>query len=206
MANAGNTSDRRAVTPDRPDLAGAMLPPPRDLLRDPLAYIAAEHGGQRALCSLMEDLAGAAGFDRDVAQAILRYLGQDFSRHVHDEENDLFPLLRDRCLPEDEIETVLGRLNAEHKDEHRLAGDVAAQLTDQLQREAPALDPALRDRLFQYARSLRRHLALENSIVLPLARTRLTPEDLAALSAAMRQRVEAGAGSGVAGATGRRTP
>jgi hemerythrin-like domain-containing protein len=191
MANERNRSGTKSPTPDQPDLSGAMLPPPRDLLRDPLAYIAAEHGGQRALCSLMEDLAGAAGFDRDIARAILRYLGQDFSRHVHDEENDLFPLLRDRCLPEDEIETVLGRLNAEHKDEHRLAGDVAAQLTELLERTVPALDSTLRERLFRYARSLRRHLALENSIILPLARTRLTREDLAALSAAMRQRVEA---------------
>ena len=206
MANAGNTFDRRAASPARPDLAGAMLPPPRDLLRDPLAYIAAEHGGQRALCSLMEDLAGTAGLDRDIAHAILRYLGQDFSRHVRDEENDLFPLLRDRCLPEDGIEAVLGRLNAEHKDEHELAGDVAAQLTDLLARGAPALDPALRDRLFQYARSLRRHLALENSIILPLARTRLTPEDLAALSESMRKRVEAGAASGMAGTTRSRSP
>lgn len=190
-------------TASEPDLAGAMLPPARTLLRDPLAYIAAEHGGQRALCNLMENLAGAAGFDRDIASAILRYLGRDFVRHVRDEELDLFPLLRARCLPEDEIEIVLARLNAEHKDEHRLAGDVEMQLRALLDGDAPALDDVLRERLFQYARSLRRHLALENSVILPLARARLTPDDLAALSAAMRARVVAVSAADAAGSSSR---
>jgi hemerythrin-like domain-containing protein len=203
MASARNRSDMRPPAADRPDLAGAMMPPPPGLLRDPLAYIAAEHGGQRALCNLMEDLAGACGFQQEVAGAILRYLGQDFSRHMRDEENDLFPLLRKRCLPEDEIETVLGRLHAEHKDEHRLAGGVESGLRALLDYKDPVLDAALRERLFQYARSLRRHLALENSIILPLARARLTPEDLVALAAAMRSRLQTGAGSDAAPAAGR---
>jgi hemerythrin-like domain-containing protein len=203
MANERNRSETRLPAPDRPDLAGAMMPPPPQLLHDPLAYIAAEHGGQRALCNLMEDLAGTPDFDREIAHSILRYLGQDFSRHMRDEENDLFPLLRSRCLPEDEIETMLGRLHAEHKDEHRLAGDLAAQLKELLDRDAPAIDATLRERLFQYARSLRRHLALENSIILPLARARLTSKDLAELSAAIRGRLQAGAGAGAAPTAGR---
>ena len=198
MAIAENCSDTSAPGPD---LDAAMLPPMPALLSDPLAYIAAEHGGQRALCNLMENLAGAASFDRDIAQAILRYLDGHFMRHVHDEENDLFPLLRQRCRPEDEIETALGRLNAEHKNEHRLAGDFAIRLKELLGQDDPVIDDAMRERLFQYARSLRRHLTLENSVILPLARARLTPDDLAALSAAMRKRIEAGAAG--AGATRR---
>ena len=195
-------SDPNRVAPE-PDLAGAMLPPPPALLRDPLAYIAAEHGGQRALCNLMENLAGAAGFDRDVASAILQYLSRDFVRHVRDEELDLFPQLRARCLPEDEIETVLARLNAEHKDEHRLAGDVEIQLRALLDRDAAALDADLRARLFQYARSLRQHLALENSVILPLARARLSADDLAALSAAMRARAAAASAADATGPSSR---
>lgn len=183
------------AAPDRPDLASPMIPPPISLLQDPLAYIAAEHGGQRALCNLMENVAGDPGFDRDAARAILRYLGQDFSRHVRDEEIDLFPLLRKRCLPEDEIDVVLARLNAEHKDEHRLAGDVESQLKELLDRDVSTLDAAFRERLFQYARSLRNHLALENSVILPMARARLTADDMVALSASMRERIGAGSGS-----------
>ncbi len=167
------------------------------MIRDPLAYIAAEHHGQRALCNLMEDLAGAPGFQPGIARAVLRYLGQDFLRHVRDEENDLFPLLRQRCLPEDEIETVLGRLHAEHKDENWLAGDVESQLMLALDRNVPTIDTALRERLFQHARSLRRHLALENSIILPLARARLTRDDLATMSAAMQARRRDTAGAAV---------
>lgn len=204
MTGARNRSGMRSSAAGRPDLAGAMMPPPPELLRDPIAYIAAEHGGQRALCSLMEDLAGAAGFDHGVARAILRYLGQDFLRHVRDEENDLFPMLRKRCLPEDEIENVLGRLHAEHKDEYRLAGSVDSDLTALLEQDEPSFDAAMRERLFQYARSLRRHLALENSIILPLARARLTPEDLAELSAAMRRRLQTGTGPDLSSSRGHR--
>ena len=188
---ASDRTTPNMAAPDRPDLVRPMIPPPISLLRDPLAYIAAEHGGQRALCNLMENVASDPGFDRDAARAILRYLGRDFSRHVHDEENDLFPLLRKRCLPEDEIEMVLARLNAEHKDEHRLAGDLESQLKELLDRDVSTLDAAFRERLFQYARALRRHLALENSVILPLARARLTPDDMVALSAAMRERIGA---------------
>lgn len=196
MARARIRSSTKVAVPTQPDLAAAMMPPPLSLLRNPLAYIAAEHGGQRALCNLIENFAGTPDFDHEVARAILRYLGRDFSRHVRDEESDLFPILRERCLPEDEIEIVLARLHAEHRDEKRLAGGVEHELTMLLEQKKPILDLALRERLFQYARSLRRHLALENSVVLPLARVRMTQADLAKLSTAMRNRLQAGAGSG----------
>jgi hemerythrin-like domain-containing protein len=173
-----------------------MLPPAGQLLRDPLAYIAAEHGGQRALCILMENLAGSPAFQRDVATEILRYLREDLADHVRDEEGDLFPVLRQRCLEEDDIELVLGQLNAEHKDEDRLASGLVAGLDDAMRDETPIMDSRLRERLFQYARALRRHLALENGIVLPLARARLTPEDLARLSQAMMNRRKGRSGSG----------
>ena len=206
MARARIPSNRKVTSASQPDLAAAMMPPPRSLLGNPLAYIAAEHGGQRALCNLIENLAGMPGFDREVARTILRYLGQDFSRHVRDEESDLFPILRERCLPEDEIETVLARLHAEHRDEHSRAGGVEHDLTVLLKQKRPAVDPALRERLFQYARSLRRHLALENSIVLPLARARMTQSDFVKLSTAMRNRLHASTGMGSTAAPGQRWP
>ena len=42
--------------------------------------------------------------------------------------------------------------------------------------------------MFDFARNERRHLALENSVVLPLARRRLSAEDLAGLSARLTAR------------------
>jgi hemerythrin-like domain-containing protein len=188
MAEIDEIPKRRRPALSRPDMNAAMEPPSHDLLRDPLAFIAAEHGGQRALCSVMEDLAGMPAFDRHLAVAILRYLKNDLVRHLMDEELDLFPLMRQRCLHEDEIDRILDRLNAEHKDEHRLAGELEAALETHLESTDRDLTPEVRACLFQYARSLRRHVALENSIILPLARARLTQDDLVTLSAAMVRR------------------
>jgi len=55
MATSDKAEDVYVSAPAEPDLAGAMLPPPFEMLRDPLAFIAAEHNGQRALSSMMEN-------------------------------------------------------------------------------------------------------------------------------------------------------
>jgi len=96
--------------------------------------------------------------------------------------------MRKRCLPEDEIGEILGMLNKEHKDEDRLAGGIADGLEGLIAGARSAIDADLRERLFKYARELRRHLAMENSIILPLARARLTAADLRALSRSMTRR------------------
>ena len=48
--------------------------------------------------------------------------------------------------------------------------------------------------MIDFARNERRHLALENSVVLPLARLRLSPEDLIRLSARLLRRRQPGGG------------
>ena len=88
MATSDKAEDVYVSAPAEPDLAGAMLPPPFEMLRDPLAFIAAEHNGQRALSIMMENLAGAAKVDLVLAGRVLRYLRRDLARHVHDEEGD----------------------------------------------------------------------------------------------------------------------
>jgi hemerythrin-like domain-containing protein len=148
-------------------------PAPPALLSDPLGFFFAEHFRQRRLCNLMEQLANAAALDRDLTSGILAFLQDDMVLHVQDEEEDLFPLMRRRCPPEDEIERVLSALTAEHAGDRHLSGLVVE---------------GLREAMVDFARNERRHLALENSIVLPLARLRLTEDDLAMLSACMTRR------------------
>jgi hemerythrin-like domain-containing protein len=171
------------------------------LLSDPLDFFFAEHFRQRELCNLIEDMAWAESLDRQAVEEVLGFLRHDMVLHVQDEEQDLFPLMRLRCPPEDGIERVLSALTAEHAGDHHLADVVIEGLEGALAAARPAsARPGLREAMIDLARNERRHLALENSVVLPLARLRLQPEDLTQLSEHLQRRRQDPADQGEAGA------
>lgn len=149
----------------------------RGLLARPLEFILADHLRQRTLCRLLDRFADAPALDRELARAAAEHLRRDLAIHVLDEEEDLFPLLRRRARPADDIERVLGLLSREHSEDDRLAETIAAGLGAVLDRGASSLDETLRAALRSFAERQRRHLAVENAIVMPLAEARLTPKD-----------------------------
>lgn len=156
---------------------------PTHLLSEPLEWFFAEHFRHRQLCELIDQIAAAVVFDGERITRVLEFLRNDLPLHVIDEEEDLFPLLRRRCAPEDELEVVLGRLSAEHRSDVDAARVVRLHLEHCLeQRRAPGLDPDKRKAMQAFASQERRHLGLENAVVLPIARLRLTAADLANLS------------------------
>jgi hemerythrin-like domain-containing protein len=164
-------------------------PIPMALLSDPLGFFFAEHFRHRKLCNLMEQMAVATSLDPDLAIGVITFLRHDMVLHVEDEEEDLFPLMRQRCSPEDEIEKVLSSLSAEHVGDRHLAQLVVEGLQAALaDGRAPCEHAGLREAMLDFARNERGHLALENSVVLPLARLRLAADDIADLSARMRRR------------------
>lgn len=163
------------------------------LLSDPLDFFFAEHFRQRKLCNLVEQMALAEALDPLLAKEVLAFLRHDMVLHVQDEEQDLFPLMRQRCPSEDEIERVLSALTAEHAGDRHLAGIVIEGIETALRdSQAIAAQDGLREAMIDFARNERRHLALENSVVLPLARLRLTPDDLQQLSARLLERRQSG--------------
>lgn len=165
------------------------------LLSDPLDFFFAEHFRQRKLCNLIEEMALAETLDWTLTAEVLDFLRNDAVLHVQDEEEDLFPLMRERCPPEDEIERVLSALTAEHAGDRHLADLVIEGLEKALaEAQPPSAFPGLREAMIDFARNERRHLALENSVVLPLARRRLLPDDLVRLSARLLRRREESAG------------
>lgn len=167
------------------------------LLGDPLDFLFAEHFRHRKLCNLVEEMALAETLDRTLAVEVLDFLRHDMALHVQDEEEDLFPLMRLRCPPEDEIERVLSALTAEHAGDRHLADLLTDGLQKALSEEQPPSSlPGLREAMIDFARNERRHLALENSVVLPLARRRLSQEDLVRLSARLLRRRQPDGGEG----------
>ena len=158
-------------------------PLPPELVHEPLNWLFAEHYRHRQLCHLIERVGTATVLLTDEAHEILTFLRHDMPLHVIDEEDDLFPLLRRRCQAADELDSVLGALSAQHHDDLNRA----RALIDSLERaladgRAPGQDRESRRVFTDFALHERRHIALENAVVLPIARLRLTAADLRSLS------------------------
>ncbi|MGL4974756.1 MAG: hypothetical protein ACRC56_05640, partial [Bosea sp. (in: a-proteobacteria)] len=95
---------------------------------------------------------------------------------------------RRRALPADDLGTVLARLS----EDHRLSDMMVHAIVDILA-ATPGDDPVRLDRqarevMQAYAASEHRHLAMENGIVMAIARIRLKPADLRSISQAMKLR------------------
>lgn len=154
---------------------------------NPLDQILQEHLRQREICAKLDRLANLEQSDSELAVEVLPHFDTLLARHVHDEEDDLYPLLRRRSDPDDDINETLDRLMLKHQISLKLAVRVKAIVT------AMARDSSLPDAdeaaaLIGFAAHERRHLIVENAIVLPMARARLTNEDLAELRARMKKR------------------
>ena len=164
-------------------IAAARFQRPLDLLR-------ADHDRQDTFCCRLDALATdpEAEVEPEAYRALLAYLVQDLPLHTRDEEEDLFPLLHKRSRPEDGIKEVLIQLTREHA----LDGDLAGFLIDDMRALAERITPSPPMRFCINARAFaetqRRHLGWENRLVLPLARPRLTPADLAAMGRNMAAR------------------
>lgn len=156
---------------------------PDDLLSDPIAWFFAEHHRHRQFCDLMQRTSMSTTFDEEVVSWLLDFVVHELALHVLDEEEDLFPLMRARAQPEDDLDAVLGRLSAEHAKDLTRAAAVRHHLEICLRQRAPISRNNVRRRALEsFAIQERGHLALENAVVLPIARLRLTERDLVELS------------------------
>ena len=117
----------------------------------------------------------------DVLRAMLFYVDEFPERLHHPKESDLlFPMVR---LREPDLAPVLDQLDADHARgeasvrelQHRL---LAYELLGESRRQA------FEEAAERYVDRYLRHMALEESTILPIARDRLTAEDWAELGAA----------------------
>ncbi|MHA6288158.1 hemerythrin domain-containing protein [Maricaulis sp. CAU 1757] len=157
-------------------------PIPLDLLREPLVWFFAEHYRHRDACFRLTELRQSDLFDDAVFQDLHDFLDRDLPLHVLDEEDDLFPLMLERCKPDDRIESVLDMLSAEHANDMSAADAVKALLVRALaDRSGLARYADAGARIDTFCRQQHRHIAVENAVVLPIARRRLTEGDLVTL-------------------------
>jgi hypothetical protein len=166
----------------------ALRPPRFALLEEPLEYILADHFRQRSLCAALQRFAAAGFALRAEADAVVGFMEMDLHLHHEDEEKDLFPRLRRRALPEDDLGVALARLSDDHRRGLQMASDIVAALAASPAESRQRLTPQACDLMRAYAASEHRHLAVENAVVLTIARIRLTRGDLKAMSRAMKSR------------------
>lgn len=163
------------------------------LVTNPIGYIRADHQRQRDLCRAVEELADAETLNEREAEAIALFIAEEIALHVRDEEEGLFPLLRLRAEPADDIERILGLLSGEHVVDESEAAKIVEGLHRAKANQARTLDRGFKNTLRAFAVCQSRHLALGNAVLLPIASRRLTKEDLIALAQGMTTRRSRGA-------------
>lgn len=180
--------DPVAAPEQSPGLQPIIEAIPFSLIDTPLDYILADLSRKRSVCVALKRFAHEGKIARSEADMVIAFLDQDLPLHHEDEDHDLFPAVRRRALPADDLGTVLARLS----EGHRLSDVMVHAIVDILA-ATPGDDPVRLDRqarevMQAYAASEHRHLAMENGIVMAIARIRLKPTDLKAISQAMKLR------------------
>lgn len=156
-------------------------------LDNPLDFIAEDHMREREVCTLIDRLVTSFPLERGERQMIVTFLTEQLPQHLADEEIDLFPLMLKRCDPEEEIKSVIDKLESDHV--HALADAPAiAALIATNGPDISAFSDSDCEQMTEFANHARRHLILENAIILPIARARLTKGDLKTMRSHMLER------------------
>ncbi len=179
------------VTASAPDSFSDLLPKNRrERFRDPLAFLYAEHYRNRVICNTLD--AASLPLERALStrelESIVDFYTVDRLFHIADEEDSLFPLLRKRCRPSDNLPEILTLLEAEHRSDQALIDTVLDSFLALMRHQSIANPDMLAARSRAMSDFQRRHLAWENSVVMPLAKRRLTETDLIDLGRAMAER------------------
>lgn len=159
-------------------------------ISDPIEFLYAEHDRQLVICAALDHLAAEpeAKDASETAQLVLEYAGSDMPLHLRDEEDDLFPRLLKRCEPEDGLENLVDQLEHEHETDSALYQRLQNALHSLAKGDSLPHPEVFASDAQAFAMLQRRHLNWENGTVLPLARQRLTPEDLDDMRVAMAAR------------------
>ena len=159
------------------------------LTRNPLDIIAHAHAMQQELCDVLERIADGLpdDVDRRLCARAAASLQYEIPLHHRDEEEALFPQLRLRVEPSDDLGDILDRLAAEHAADTDLGAEIAEWLEQLAEGKRLANPDMVGYMLRAFFESYRRHIHWENTLVMPLARKRLTDEDFTQIAAVMEK-------------------
>lgn len=159
----------------------------------PLEMLAACHLRVQDQCSTLLRLAphiAAQGSDRparEAATAVMRYFDTSARHHHEDEEHDLFPALIESMAGSDAVclRELTAALTAEHRELETRWQALRAVLAQVATGQAVLL---AQGDVSGFAQLYRRHIAREESELLPMARRLLSDAELDRIGLAMRTR------------------
>lgn len=120
------------------------------------------------------------------AASIRRYFNEAAPRHHEDEEVDLFPLLRERSGAEEQPALdALERIEAEHLAMAEVWRRIDGALARISAGDPARLDPQV---IAQFASGYDQHIDIEENVVLPALRRRLSAADWSSVGRSMAER------------------
>jgi hemerythrin-like domain-containing protein len=156
---------------------------------NPLDAIVAAHAQQLVLCDLLERIADDLPFnaDAEVAAVVRAYLQTEMQFHVRDEEEGLFPLLRQYPGEDSSFGESLDQFSTEHRSDARFCEEVV-EILDVIVHGDELENPDMAGYLLRgFFETQRRHIKWENKLVLPQARKCLSEQDLDRLRKVMTE-------------------
>ncbi|MFB3095904.1 MAG: hemerythrin domain-containing protein [Candidatus Acidiferrales bacterium] len=194
---AARSSDLDGLIAEARTLLAHKDSPEPETFGDPLTFIRDDHARQLRMCNLLDAFTEKLELEpvMPLASALLEYLTGDLPLHTEDEERDLRPALERRCEPEDNLDDVLKQLTREHELNRDLVSFMIEDLEALAEGRALSNPVRLMMNVKEFSETQRQHVTWEDRVLLPLARQRLTAEDLAAIArnmAARREVSEAG--------------
>ena len=154
------------------------------LIEDPIAFLSEDHLRQRQICAMLTTIATDTTPEVRAMGLSLAFLRHEFLLHNADERAGLFPLMVDRCEPDDEIDLIISRIQDDHDSAQEMAKKVCVALEAIMEADRP---PSQDERacIKLFTAKCQRYLIWENAIILRLARARLSEADLAHLARQM---------------------
>jgi len=168
---------------------------PHTSAQDSFGLIESAERAQWQLCETLETIADGlpTQFDpRAVGEVVVDLRGV-FPIHVHIQEQVIFPLLRTQADGIDNVERLLEQCEQEHAVDHGLSLELAECLEDAAGARTVSNPDMLGYMLRGFFEGYRRHIAWERTVLIPLARRRISGEALGEMKsgiAAVRRALE----------------
>lgn len=167
---------------DGPGRNGPVSPEDASAQRasNPIDAFDRQHQSLRQMCDALEAIADSLPdqVDCDLCTVLAGELRVNLPGRHRREEQVLFPLIERRAKVDDTVAPVLARLRHEHSLDEGYAAELG-DLLDTLSREVRPENPDMVGYMLRgFFESYRRHVHLEQVVILPLARSRLTDADL----------------------------
>lgn len=161
---------------------------------DPISYLENSHAEQLRVCDLLEEIADSLPLHVDRLKCFYAAgkLRTSIRIHQMDEDRGLFPILRRHAELESAIHASLERLEGEHLEDESLSHDIIDALERLSRGQAVHSVDGLSYMLRAFFDSHRRHIAFENEVILPKARQRLQPGELAEIEKVMLENRSSG--------------